>query len=367
MEQVDTLVIGAGIMGTACAFHLARAGREVLVIDRREVGAEASGTNAGSLAVQNKPARLTAMSMAGAGEWEGLGRVAGVDFEYRRTGGLRVAEDEAGARKLEAAARSQQGLGLQVEHMTGAEARAIAPYLSPRVVAANWCPADGQCNARTATQLLAQAAARLGARFAPRRPALALSRRRGFCAVVDTPGGAIGAGRLVVAAGVWSRGIAALMGIDLPVKLRINQMMVTEATAPVLHHMVTHIEGALTLKQLNCGTVLLGGGWQGWGDLERNVKGPTYQSMLGSAGLAARVIPALAGVHVIRSWAGFDGRTADELPIIGPMPGWPGAFLATSCFGGFTVGPLVGRLVAQMVMGGAMPPEVVEFTPARYA
>lgn len=366
MEEVETLVIGGGIMGVSCAFFLAAAGREVLVVDQREIGAEASGTNAGSLATQNKPAGIVRMSMAGVAEWAGLGRLAGADFEYRRSGGLRVAEDERGAEKLRAAAELQSRLGLEVFHVSGDEARAIAPYLSRRVVAANWCPSDGQCNARTATQLLAKAAAGRGARFAPRRAALGISRDRGQTVRVETQAGPVRAARLVIAAGVWSQKVAAHLGVKLQIRLRINQMMVTEATAPILRHIITHIDGVLTVKQLNCGTVLVGGGWQGWGDLERNVKGPAYESMLGNGGLAARVIPALVGLNVIRGWAGFDGRTADELPIIGPVPGWPGVFLATSCFGGFTVGPLVGRLTAEMVASGKVPPEVADFTPARY-
>jgi sarcosine oxidase subunit beta len=184
---------------------------------------------------------------------------------------------------------------------------------------------------------------------------------------VRTPEGTYTCRKLLITAGIWTKEIANWLGIALPINLRINQMIVTPRLPHFIHHMITHAAGNLTLKQVECGSVLVGGGWPGDGDLARNVKMPRYLSVVGNALAAVRVVPGLADVEAIRTWAGFDGRTEDQLPILGALPGYDNVFVASSCFGGYVAGPFIGKLMAQVMSGRVPEMSLDAFSPRRYA
>ena len=136
-RAADVLVVGAGAIGAFAALHLARAGYDVTVLERNVPGVEASGTNAGSLGAQNKPVRLGALSVEAIDAWRGFETETGLDAGYHRTGGFRVAENDAGAERLREIAAAQVAVGVPIEHIDGDEARQRAPYLSAAVLAGN--------------------------------------------------------------------------------------------------------------------------------------------------------------------------------------------------------------------------------------
>jgi glycine/D-amino acid oxidase-like deaminating enzyme len=172
--------------------------------------------------------------------------------------------------------------------------------------------------------------------------------------------------RLILTAGIWSRDFLVTAGVDLPVVLRNNQMMVTEAAPPLLEHVVFHVDGHLTLKQVYpARSCLVGGGWPGGGDFRAHRKETQLASTVGNAALAIRIVPALARLRVLRSWSGFDWRTYDQMPVIGEVPGWSGMFVCTSCFGGYTLSPLLGRALAEAAVTGHLPVEWEPFSPTQ--
>jgi glycine/D-amino acid oxidase-like deaminating enzyme len=142
-------------------------------------------------------------------------------------------------------------------------------------------------------------------------------------------------------------------------------MMVTEPANPLLEHVVFHVDGHLTLKQVYpAASCLVGGGWPGTGDFRQHRKDTQLASTLGNAALAVRIVPALAPLRMLRSWSGFDWRTTDQMPVVGELPGQPGMFVCTSCFGGYTLSPLLGHGVAKAAACGGLPTELEEFSPA---
>jgi len=363
-KRADFLVVGAGAIGSFAALHLARAGHEVTVLERKVPGVEASGTNAGSLGAQNKPVRLGALSLAAIEAWQAFEQETGLDAGYHRTGGFRVAESDAGVARLQKIAAAQVAVGVPIEHVDGEEARRRAPYLSDTVIAANYCPLDGHNNALVAPALVALAARRAGAAIingvAVHR--IESNSLTGFS--VHTTRGTVECRRLILSAGVWSRDFLVAAGVDLPVVLRINQMMVTEAAPPILEHVIFHVDGHLTLKQVHPAmSCLVGGGWPGGGDYRRGHKETLLASTLGNATVALRIVPTLSRLRVLRSWSGFDWRTTDQMPVIGEVPGREGMFVCTSCFGGYTLSPLLGRGLAQIATTGALPADLQEFSP----
>jgi glycine/D-amino acid oxidase-like deaminating enzyme len=345
--------------------HLARDGHQVVVLERKVPGTEASGTNAGSLGAQNKPVRLASLALTAIDAWRDFEAETGLDTGYHRTGGLRVAENEDGVRRLREIATAQTAHGVPIERIDGEEARRRAPYLSRAVVAANYCPVDGHNNALIAPALVARAASQAGARIERGVTVHRIARRPGKQFALETDAGDIACRRLILTAGIWSRDFLVAAGVDLPVVLRNNQMMVTEAAPPLLDLVIFHVDGHLTLKQVHPAmSCLIGGGWPGGGDFRAGRKETSFASTVGNAAVAIRIVPALAALRVLRSWSGFDWRTTDQLPVIGEVPGWEGMFVCTSCFGGYTLSPLLGQALARAATSGSLPAVLAAFSPA---
>jgi len=369
VQETDVLIIGAGVTGVSAGLELARRGRKALIVERREVGAGASGNNAGSCAVQNKPVPLVPLARDAVEIWKALHEELlreGLDLDYTRLGGFRLAESPQEVEALRKSAEYQQSIGVPIEHLSGDEARRRAPYLGPAIAAANWCPNDGYCDVLHAMKALAGAFVRRGGQIWTHTDAIGAD-PKGDGFLVVTSRGPICARQVFVAGGTWMRDLTGPLAPPAPVTVRINVLTVTPRVATVFPHMITHISHKLTMKQLPVGTIMVGGGWQGGGDYHTYKGEPSFASLVGNWQMAVRAIPALAHLDVLRTWAAFDGRMPDEQPIVGELPQTPGAFVAGYASGGWTLGPLLARCVVTMMCGDATPEIIAPFSPRRFA
>jgi glycine/D-amino acid oxidase-like deaminating enzyme len=369
VHETDVLIVGAGVTGVSAGLELLRRGRKALIVERREVGAGASGNNAGSCAVQNKPAPLVPLARDAVEVWRELHEELlreGLDLDYTRKGGFRLAESPEEVEALGRSAEHQRSVGVAIEHLTGDEARRRAPYLGPAIAAANWCANDGYCDVLHAMKAIAAAFTRRGGEIWTHTEAEGAD-PKGDGFVVRTTRGPVRARNVFLAGGTWMRDLAGPVAPPAQVKVRINVLTVTPRVAPVFPHMITHISHKLTMKQLPVGTIMVGGGWQGGGDY-RTYKGePSFDSLVGNWRMAVRAIPALERLPVLRTWAGFDGRMPDEQPVVGELPQAPGAYIAGYASGGWTLGPLLARCVVEMMSGRGTPDIVAPFSPRRFA
>ena len=128
--------------------------------------------------------------------------------------------------------------------------------------------------------------------------------------------------------------------------------MATEQVPPLFSHIISHIKGKLTLKQVDSGNVLIGGGWEGFGDLDKNIKNISYESMKGNIQYACRIIPRLNTLNLIRCWIGSEGRTPDRLPLLGHLNQFPGFYTASCAKGGFTLGPFMAKISSELILKG---------------
>jgi glycine/D-amino acid oxidase-like deaminating enzyme len=362
-DEAEVLVIGAGILGASTAYYLARRGVDVLVVDSGGVNGGASGGNAGSLHVQLlsydvgvKEASHTApilsllpLQKRAIAQWRELEAALGADFEIKVTGGLMLAESDESLAFLEAKAKLERSHGLQVEVIGAHELRRLEPALADRFLGAAWCPDEGKINPLLATPAVMEAAVEAGARLHPHRAITAIEPERGGF-VAHTDQGPIRAGKVVSAAGAWSAQIAGMLGLALPVQVTPMQMIVTEPAAPVVTRLVAHADRHLTMKQAASGQVIIGGGWTAGLDPLSGRPRVLQDSLEGNLWAARRVVPALSHLQVLRSWAAFS-VDADGAPILGAVPGVPGFHLAVTT-NGYTLGPTVGRLMAELVTSG---------------
>ena len=350
-SDADVAIVGAGAMGLFTALGLRTAGRKVVVIDMGRPWREASGVNAGSLGVQNKRQELVPFALDAMGIWATLARDLGCDVGYRRSGGLRVAVTQPERERLSSTAARQQEMGVQIEWLEGAALRRRAPYLSEEVTAATFCPDDGFASALLLGPALVGAARRKGIVLVMGTSVTAAFEESGGVRLV-TARGELRVGQLLVAAGAWSARVAAFFNVRLPVTLDVDMLSVTEPSPPILGGILMHASGILTLKQFSNGSCIIGGGWQGKGDLETGAKEIDYESVLHNLRLATRIVPSLSALHVVRQWAGFEGVTPDSLPYFGRLPGTRSVFVLACARGGWTVAPLFGRLMAELMVSG---------------
>lgn len=373
--ECDVLLVGGGITGAATAWYAAQAGLDVMLVDRGELGAAGSSANAGSLHAQIQNATYvqrgddwarayepaTRFMLESIDIWRDLHETLGEDLEVALNGGILVAETEAQMRSIEHKVELEREQGLKSELLSKTDLHAIAPYLSEHMVGGELCPHEGKANPLLATSAFARAAVRLGARVHPRTGVVSVTQERdGFTAVTDR-GTTIACHQLVSCGGIEAGAITAMLGVPLQVGGEAIQASVTETVQPLIKHLLYFAGGALTLKQARVGSVLIGGGWPA--QMRDGVPSVSRKSLLANLEIAVRVVPAVAGARLLRTWSGFVNATDSWLPLVGPVPGVKGLFIGAFPYMGFTAGPLLGRTLSELLSGQQPNADISAFLP----
>ncbi|SMF61904.1 NAD(P)/FAD-dependent oxidoreductase [Allosphingosinicella indica] len=383
MKRSDVLVIGGGLIGCATAWRLAAAGARVTLIEAGDINAGASGQNAGSLhfqierrfiehgdALADQAARIVVLNRLAVDDWRGIEAELGADLHVAMNGGLMVAETPADVALLEAKARREAAEGLDSRLIDGDEARRIAPYLAPHILAACHAPDEGHANPRALTPALVAAARQSGAEIVTHAPVRSIDKAAsGF--TVRTEAESYAADRILVACGVWTQHVCALANLHMPLFPVALLMNATERTAPAVPHLIQHAGRRLSMKQAHAGNILIGGGWpsrmrqRAEGGFDLSARPEILEaSLAGNLRAAIDTVPMVARLNLIRSWTGMTAVSADQLPIAGEVPRLPGFYVAG---GGsaFTLGLTIARLLAEAMTGGRAEPLDI-LSPARF-
>ena len=182
---------------------------------------------------------------------------------------------------------------------------------------------------------------------------------------VQTGQGLIQAKQIVLAAGAWSRELASSVGIQLPLRMRVLQALLsTPAQSGVLQPVLSAVGRALSVKQLSDGALLLGGGWLG----DPTPNGLSYtlreESQRGNWATACELFPLVRGLRRVDAWGGFQAHNLDVLPYIGSFSGLDGLTLALGSCYGFALAPAIGSSVANH-LAGLPTPELDQLSPDR--
>ena len=378
-SSCDVLVIGGGITGCSAAYHLAGYGAEVILLEEFDLNTQASGRNAGSLHGQIQhgsfmefgeewgrnflPALLFLHRSLDI--WRSLGQELSTDLEVRLNGGLLVAETEEQMRDIERKVAIERSAGVESDLLGREDLAAIAPYISSEMVGAQLSKVEGKANPMLAGPAFAKAAAERGVtiRINTEVNGLDAGENGGF--IASTSNGVVSTRRVVLATGNTMNRFAPLWGQTLPIVDEPAQVGATEPMESIVRHLVYFAGDKLTFKQAKAGTLLIGGGWEADIDPITRHTSVNPANLVANLRVARRVVPMLAGVRLIRTWSGAGLATPDLSPIIGRV-GPPGLVVGVYPHMGLTAGPLMGRVLARLVLD--QPPEVDlrPFAPDRF-
>jgi sarcosine oxidase subunit beta len=354
--SVDVAVVGAGVIGASIAYHLAKVGASVALVDRAGP-AEAPGAtwaSAGGLRSQGRHKEDQPLTRLAAARWPNLARELEADLEVRLGGHLHVAETETEEAALDQRIASDLAGGIAVEKVIGKALREIAPGLNPNVRAGAFTRGDGQAHPGRTALAFAEAARRHRARLLfgeAVRPIV----KAGRVVALEVGRERLLAGTIVLATGAWSVRLWPELGVHLALRWRGLTMLLSEIDEMRLGPTVTAVGRNLSLKQSSTGQFMIGGRWFARPTgVEPRVE-PLDAHVARQWSSAVAILPAMARLRLAQSWAGAEAQTPDSHPYLGPCE-FGGPYLAAGFSNhGFQISPAVGALVACDILEGPEP------------
>ncbi|WP_435971935.1 NAD(P)/FAD-dependent oxidoreductase [Streptomyces sp. Qhu_M48] len=374
----DLIVVGAGVVGAACAHYAALAGLTVTVVDRGSVSGGTTGAGEGNLLVSDKePGPELELALLSTSLWRELAEELQERVEYEAKGGLVVAADEAGMGALREFAARQEKAGVTAQEVPGDRLHDLEPHLAHGLAGGYRYPQDAQVMpAHAAAHLLRTGGDRVRPRLGEEVVGL-LTGASGEIRGVRTTAGELHAPYVVNAAGTWGGALAGLAGVHLPVLPRRGFVLVTEPLPRVVRHKVyaadyvadvasgsAALQTSAVVEGTPAGPVLIGASRERVG-FDRSLSTEVLRRL--AAGATA-LFPALAAVRAMRTYLGFRPYLPDHLPAIGPDPRVPGLLHACGHEGaGIGLAPATGRIIAACLTGDRPPLDIDPFRPDRFA
>ncbi|MFD7122060.1 NAD(P)/FAD-dependent oxidoreductase [Streptomyces sp. NPDC059922] len=378
----DVVVIGAGVVGAACAYYCSAAGLRVTVIERGAIAAGTTSACEGNILLSDKePGPELDLALLSSRLWGEVAQDVGAErLEYQRKGGVVVAASRATADGLGKLTARQRAAGIDAVDVSSGDLADLEPHLTPDVVSGAYYPQDCQVQPMLAAARLLQRARGRGVTVLPGTEAVGFVRDgRGNLTGVRTDSPTtpvIHAGRIVNATGTWSGRTARLAGAPVPVLPRKGCVLVTEPLPRVIRHKVytaeyvanvasddAGLETSVVVEGTRAGTVLIGASRERVG-FDGSMPLPVLRTL---AAQAVAVFPFLADVRLLRSYVGFRPYCPDHLPVIGPDPRAPGLLHAGGHEGaGIGLSTATGHLIAQVIAGTEPDLDLAPFRPDRF-
>ena len=355
-ETADVIVVGGGIVGVSAAYHHAAAGAGRVVLLEREdaVGEGSTGRCAGGFRHQFSSRINVELSLASVPMIVGFGETHGLPLDVVQDGYLFLLRTEEEVAAFRAAGDLQRSLGVDARELSPQEAAELVPGLAiDGVLAATFCPDDGIADPAGLTQGYATVARRAGADLRLGVAVAGVTARGDRVTGVDTSAGQIEAPVVVNAAGPWAGVLAASAGVTLPLEPIPRNVVTTGPFPGVPEHRTLAIDAGTSFYFHREGEGVL----MGMGAPDER---PSFETTVDERFVAERLLPTgvemfppLAEAGIASSWCGLYEMTPDRHPIVGPAP-VEGLWLANGFSGhGFQHAPVVGKILAEMIVDGA--------------
>lgn len=421
-SEADAVIIGAGITGCATAYRLSQRGRKVVVLEKDDIAHEASGRTMAAVGLVGKhhPDEF-ALAKASMEIWSGLNEELGTDIEYINGGRLVVANTEEDLPLFDEMIRGAEESDVEIQWYDAPQARARWPFLRGPFLKAAHSPYEGHVNPIKVVYGLARAAQEYGGQIHTGCLATEIATKGGRVSSVFTNRGEIATPVVLDAAGVWGYRLAHRLGVKFPVQL-IKVVQGETEPAPrlfdcflrgptygsrqtasgafritggyrlmdVYHNLSLHdlrdlaiwiprmlrYRKDVTMKLdpniLKLDVSALMGRIMGNGNVPPASVGteprPQPENVARKLKRVSALVPEMQGFRLTKTWGGYVDMTPDFLPILGAIESIKGFYVATGFSGhGFAVGPIVGKLMAELIIDGRTSVDITSFKPSRFA
>lgn len=385
MVDTEYVVVGGGIVGCTAAMHLAEMGQQVTVIDKGFLFGSASTENAGGLHFQlsftamregeqgfKRHLAIQGLNIDAHHRWKSLDSYFDQGLELEMNGGLVVGEDLHDEKQLIRKVDLEQSAGFETQFVGQESAHNLCPDLSSTVRSAAWHPWEGHVNPRHVSDRMAQwLEVAGGVTVSCNTSVLGFDPTHDGRWRIFTDRGEICARKVILAAGAWTGRLAALAGVRIPMQIRPLTMSVSrKLPTRRLHHLVMHASYPLSVKQVEDGNMIIGGGrpailresqieWPGSPQ-------PDVKNIFRNLEDSARVLPFMRSVPILRSWHGVLGYPDDGLPVLGQSAAAPGLIFAVGGHTGWTIGPSCGYVAASLACTAHSNVEIADLHPDRF-
>jgi sarcosine oxidase, subunit beta len=337
-ESAEVVVVGGGVMGASVAYHLAKLGvTDVVLLERESLGSGSTSKAAGGIRAQFADELNVRIALRSMAEFQALERVSGIGL--KRPGYLFLLDREEDVESFRRAMALQERLGVPTQLLSPADAKAMVPALAVSdLLAATYCPLDGHAAPEAVVQAYAGAAAAQGVQIHQTTPLERIAVLGDKIVSIETSGGRIRTGTLVCTAGIWSREIGTLAGLEIPVEGETRWVHFTPEDGGLPQELPFTIDFSTGFYFHREGNGLVFGGRE-----------PTIE---GVATKATRRLPLLADLPIQTSWGGYYEMSPDRNAIVGEAP-QPHRFLYATGFSGhgFQQAPAIGEHLAELVVG----------------
>jgi glycine oxidase len=366
--RTDVVIVGGGVIGCAIAYFLRKMSLDVILLERGEIGGQASSAAAGLLAPLGPlagPGPFADFVLAGCSclpllvpELEAL---SGIRIHYEQTGALRTVRNPRRVAHLQKRMENWRLLGLQLSWLSGDEVRQREPLLAPDICAAVYAPEEAQLQASCVVQAFAYAAKLLGAQiYTHREVSCLVTQDAKVTGVCTTEGETITCNRVIIASGAWAAQCAAWLNVTLPIQPLHGQILALPQTVVPLRHIIF---GEAVYLAPKGDTILVGAtkGDKGF-DLTMTDEGTAWLYAT-----AMRLLPSLANAQIQTAWAGLRPKTPDNQPILGMLAPWENVIVAAGHNSvGVMLSAITGQCIAEMLTTGQVPTRIQPFSCERF-
>jgi glycine/D-amino acid oxidase-like deaminating enzyme len=416
-RNADAVIIGAGIVGCATAYYLARRGVRPVVVERGAVAGEQSRKNWGFVRQQGRDPLELPLVMEANRIWQRLERELGADVEWTQGGNLALAADDARMARFEEWLPVARQFGLETRLLRAHDLPAVIPGIGGSWVGGLHTPGDGHADPAKATDAFARAATTLGAVIHVGCAAQVVPISDDAVSGVVTEQGEIRTSTVVCTAGAWSSRLLRMLGFTLPQRWVRGTVARTTAAPPVTPCAVWApavafrqrrdgsfniaaggaLDHDITLESLHQLRFFLPTFWKNKSLFRFHVGRPLARSLVAalpgsqahrrplewdrsiepvpnrakvrrSLAEFQRVMPQLSALGIAGSWASYIDATPDLIPVLGEMPGLRGLVVGTGFSGhGFAMGPIAGRLLSELIVDGKTSLDISGFRFSRFA
>lgn len=349
----DVVVIGGGIHGCSTALHLALRGAKAILVEKDYAGRHASGVNAGGVRQLARHIAEIPLSISSMELWERIEDLVGDDCGFASHGTVLVAESEEELAGFRARVDDLRLRGFTHEELIGRdELKRLVPAVSDHCPGGVVSRRDGAADPFITTQAFRRRAGERGVEVMEGVTVTGLA-RAGAVWRVETSAGPIEAPKVVNAAGAWADRIAAKLGEPVPLEVIAPMLMVTSRLPSFIQPVVILRGRKLSFKQLENGTVVIGGGHLAEPFRDENRSVLDWSKLAISARTVWELFPVMRAATIVRAWAGIEARMPDDIPVVGPSSTSDGVYHQ---FGfsahGFQLGPGTGAMMAELVATG---------------